>query len=121
MRMRVIVLAPVITLVIAQSASDPGHQTAPDDAGAPQVVIHRDRFGVPHVFGSTDSATAFGFGYAQAEDNFPRLEDNFIRAAGRRAEVEGEPVGRGVLAGNLPARFGQRLEQTRHRGRVGVE
>ena len=57
---------------------------------AVQVTVHRDRYGVPHVFGPTDSATAFGFGYAQAEDNFPRLEDNFIRAIGRRAEVEGE-------------------------------
>jgi acyl-homoserine-lactone acylase len=55
-----------------------------------QVTIYRDRFGVPHVFGATDASTAFGFGYAQAEDNFPRLEDNFIRAAGRRAEVDGE-------------------------------
>ena len=57
---------------------------------ASQVTIYRDKFGVPHAFGRTDAATAFGFGYAQAEDNFPRLEDNFIRAIGRRAEVDGE-------------------------------
>ena len=57
---------------------------------ASQVTIYRDKFGVPHVFGRTDAAAAFGFGYAQAEDNFPRLEDNFIRAIGRRAEVDGE-------------------------------
>jgi len=57
---------------------------------ARQVTIYRDNYGVPHVFGKTDAATAFGFGYAQAEDNFARLEDNFIRATGRRAEVEGE-------------------------------
>jgi acyl-homoserine lactone acylase PvdQ len=65
---------------------------APDQvpALAIQVTIYRDTYGVPHVFGRTDAATAFGFGYAQAEDNFPRLEDNFIRALGRRAEVDGE-------------------------------
>ena len=57
---------------------------------ARQVTIYRDRYGVPHVHGRTDAATAFGFGFAQAEDYFPRLEDNFIRAAGRRAEVAGE-------------------------------
>lgn len=57
---------------------------------ATQVTIYRDRFGIPHVVGKTDAATAFGFGYAQAEDNWPRLEDNLIRALGRRAEVEGE-------------------------------
>jgi acyl-homoserine lactone acylase PvdQ len=66
---------------------------APAVAGAPrlaaQVTIHRDRWGVPHVVGRTDAATAFGFGYAQAEDNFLRLEDNYIRALGRSAEVGG--------------------------------
>ena len=57
---------------------------------ARQVTIYRDTYGVPHVHGRTDAATAFGFGYAQAEDYFPRLEDNFIRAAGRRSELAGE-------------------------------
>ncbi len=56
---------------------------------AGQVTIYRDRFGVPHVAGKTDAAAAFGFGYAQAEDYFARLEDNFIRALGRRSEVTG--------------------------------
>jgi len=57
---------------------------------ARQVTIYRDRFGIPHVHGRTDAAAAFGFGYAQSEDCFARLEDNFIRAAGRRAETAGE-------------------------------
>jgi penicillin amidase len=55
-----------------------------------QVTIYRDTYGIPHVFGETDAATMFGFAYAQAEDNFWRIEDNYIRALGRRAEVEGE-------------------------------
>jgi penicillin amidase len=55
-----------------------------------QVTIYRDTYGIPHVFGETDAATMFGFAYAQAEDNFWRLEDNYIRALGRQAEVEGE-------------------------------
>lgn len=57
---------------------------------ARRVTIYRDVYGVPHVFGETDAATTFGFGYAQAEDGFFRLEDNYIRALGRRAEVDGE-------------------------------
>ena len=57
---------------------------------AAQVTIHRDQWGVPHVLGRTDASTVFGFAYAQAEDHFWRLEDDFIRALGRRAEVEGE-------------------------------
>ncbi len=55
-----------------------------------QVTIYRDTYGIPHVFGETDAATMFGFAYAQAEDHFWRLEDNYIRALGRQAEVEGE-------------------------------
>jgi len=57
---------------------------------ASQVTIYRDTYGIPHVFGETDAATMFGFAYAQAEDNFWRIEDNYIRAIGRRTEVEGQ-------------------------------
>jgi penicillin amidase len=57
---------------------------------ARSVTIYRDDFGVAHVHGPTDTAAAFGFAYAQAEDNFWQLEDNFIRAVGRAAEVHGE-------------------------------
>ena len=32
------------------------------------VTIHRDIWGVPHVYGATDRDAAFGFAYAQAED-----------------------------------------------------
>jgi acyl-homoserine-lactone acylase len=56
---------------------------------AQTVTIHRDRFGIPHVFAQTDPGAVFGFAYAQAEDNFPRIEDNFIRAMGRGSEVHG--------------------------------
>ncbi|MGI9455366.1 MAG: penicillin acylase family protein [Aeoliella sp.] len=57
---------------------------------ASRVTIHRDAWGVPHIFGDDDVATCFGMGYAQAEDYFWQLEDNCIRAAGRYAEVVGE-------------------------------
>ncbi|HKG81107.1 MAG TPA: penicillin acylase family protein, partial [Pyrinomonadaceae bacterium] len=54
------------------------------------VTIYRDTYGVPHVFGRTDAGTAFGFAYAQAEDNFWRVEENFIHALGRASELYGE-------------------------------
>ena len=54
------------------------------------VTIYRDTYGVPHVFGRTDASTAFGFAYAQAEDNFWRVEENFIHALGRASELYGE-------------------------------
>lgn len=57
---------------------------------AGQVTIYRDTYGVPHVFGATDASTVFGFAYAQAEDNFWRIEENYIRAIGRASEIHGE-------------------------------
>jgi acyl-homoserine-lactone acylase len=60
------------------------------DQLARSVTIYRDTYGVPHVFGRTDASTVFGFAYAQAEDNFWRVEENFIHALGRASEVYGE-------------------------------
>ena len=54
------------------------------------VTIYRDTWGVPHIYGPTDASVVLGMAYAQAEDNFPHLEDNFIRSLGRAAEVHGE-------------------------------
>ncbi len=56
---------------------------------AQQVTLHRDQYGVPHVFGETDESVIFGFGYAQAEDYFWQIEDVYILALGRYAEVRG--------------------------------
>src|SRR6202795_3573675 len=55
-----------------------------------QVNIIRDNWGIPHVYGKTDADAVFGLMYAQAEDDFKRVELNYIDAMGRRAEVEGE-------------------------------
>jgi acyl-homoserine lactone acylase PvdQ len=52
--------------------------------------IIRDDFGVPHIFGKTDADAVFGLLYAQCEDDFNRVEQNYIWAIGRLAEVEGE-------------------------------
>ncbi|MFV1883485.1 MAG: acylase [Balneola sp.] len=57
---------------------------------AQNITIIRDDFGVPHIYGKTDADAVFGLMYAQAEDDFPRIERNYIWAIGRLAEVEGE-------------------------------
>jgi acyl-homoserine-lactone acylase len=59
-------------------------------ATAKRVTIMRDKWGIPHVFGKTDADAVFGLLYAQAEDDFNRVELNYINALGRLAEVEGE-------------------------------
>lgn len=52
--------------------------------------IFRDAFGVPHIYGQTDMDTAFGFGYAQAQDHLLDMVLNFRQARGRLAEVQGK-------------------------------
>src|SRR4029079_18539140 len=57
---------------------------------AQDVTITRDDWGIAHVHGRTDADAVFGMIYAQAEDDFNRVETNYINAMGRLAEAEGE-------------------------------
>ena len=57
---------------------------------ARNVTIIRDDWGIAHVYGKTDAEAVFGAVYAQAEDDFNRVETNYINAMGRLAEAEGE-------------------------------
>jgi len=56
---------------------------------AAEVSIIRDQWGVPHIYGKTDADAVFGLMYAQAEDDFDRVEMNYLDAIGRLAEVQG--------------------------------
>ncbi|MFQ5705452.1 MAG: acylase [Gemmatimonadales bacterium] len=57
---------------------------------AQDVTIIRDDWGIPHAYGKTDADAVFGLLYAQAEDDFNRVEVNYLNATGRLAEAEGE-------------------------------
>src|SRR5271157_2945930 len=57
---------------------------------AANVTITRDDWGIAHVYGRTDANAVFGMIYAQAEDDFNRVETNYLNAMGRLAEAEGE-------------------------------
>jgi acyl-homoserine-lactone acylase len=59
---------------------------------AGNVTITRDDWGIAHVRGRTDADAVFGMIYAQAEDDFNRVETNYINSMGRLAEAEGEPA-----------------------------
>ncbi|MFN3457173.1 MAG: penicillin acylase family protein [Novosphingobium sp.] len=59
-------------------------------ASSHDVTITRDDWGIAHIDGKTDADAVFGAIYAQAEDDFPRVEANLLTALGRRAEAEGE-------------------------------
>lgn len=91
--MKKIVLFLSILIVYTASAQSP----APADIKrwelqAKQVNIVRDKYGVPHVYGKTDADAVFGLMYTQCEENFERIERNYLEMLGRRAEMEGEKV-----------------------------
>jgi acyl-homoserine-lactone acylase len=57
---------------------------------AQNIAITRDDWGIPHIKGKTDADAVFGMIYAQAEDDFNRVENNYLLSMGRLAEAEGE-------------------------------
>ncbi|MEO7310816.1 MAG: penicillin acylase family protein [Chitinophagaceae bacterium] len=60
------------------------------EATAKNVTIIRDNWGIPHVYGNTDADAVFGLMYAQCEDDFKRVEMNYIVKLGRLSELNGE-------------------------------
>jgi acyl-homoserine-lactone acylase len=72
------------------AASDGASDAARWERHAQAITITRDDWGIAHVRGRTDADAVFGMVYAQAEDDFNRVETNYLNAMGRLAEVEGE-------------------------------
>jgi acyl-homoserine-lactone acylase len=81
-----IMLLPILFLLTA--ASPP--QLARWRAEASRVAITRDDWGIAHVHGKSDADAVFGMIYAQAEDDFARIEANYLTNLGRTAEADGE-------------------------------
>src|SRR5689334_20790215 len=86
----------VVLLMAAAFATQAAPQTVNNtdlkrwEQQAKNVTIVRDDWGIAHVTGKTDADAVFGMIYAQAEDDFNRVETNFINSQGRLAEAEGE-------------------------------
>ena len=62
------------------------------EKAATQVTIIRDTWGIPHVYGKTDADAVFGLLYAQCEDDFTRIEMNYVEKLGRLSEIKGKSV-----------------------------
>jgi acyl-homoserine lactone acylase PvdQ len=96
---------PATVVATAPAAAEVAPAMLPEPerraARARRVTIYRDEFGVPHVYGETDADAVFGLLYAQAEDDFPRIERNYLWAIGRLAEVQGEQALMSDLRANL--------------------
>ena len=87
--MKRIVLVAVAAIASAVGASAQGAEAARWAAEAKQVTIARDDWGIAHVHGKTDADAVFGMIYAQCEDDFNRVEMNYLTSLGRLSEAEG--------------------------------
>src|SRR5215471_12968209 len=85
--MRNLVL-PALLFFLAAAAPPPDLERMRSEASRTTIV--RDDWGIAHVHGHSDADAVFGMIYAQAEDDFPRIEANYLTALGRTAEAEGE-------------------------------
>ncbi|MGI9037465.1 MAG: penicillin acylase family protein [Gemmatimonadota bacterium] len=90
-------LCPALVFSLALLAARPlqaqnatGDEVTRWERRAENVTIVRDDWGIPHVYGRTDADAVFGLMYAQAEDDFDRVERNYLGALGRLAEAEGK-------------------------------
>jgi len=87
-------LLPVFVIVALGACATPSYGAENDlarwEQQARAVTITRDDWGIPHVHGRTDADAVFGVVYAQAEDDFNRIETNYLTMTGRLAEAEGE-------------------------------
>lgn len=91
MRLTLIPLAAVSALALLGAGSSLAAQPGLALASAPyRAEIIRDEVGVPHVYGDTDAATAFGLAYAQAEDDMDSMEDAILLARARLSSKHGE-------------------------------
>ena len=78
----------LLTLVAASLHAE--DDTARWKREAQVVTVQRDDWGIAHVHGKTNADAVFGMAYTQAEDDFNRVETNYLTSLGRTAEAEGE-------------------------------
>jgi len=81
-------------LVLSALSADAQHFSAEElkryESEARQVQIIRDKWGIPHIYGKTDASVVFGLMYTECEEDFSRVEKNYLEVMGRQAEAYGE-------------------------------
>jgi acyl-homoserine-lactone acylase len=90
MKLLLLLLISSLGLAPLGSHADQAQNVAHARARAARVTIIRDPWGIAHVYGKSDADVVFGAIYAQAEDDFSRIERNYLTGLGRLAEAEGE-------------------------------
>jgi len=88
MKKLVLILAVAGVCLEVRGSQNP--EVARWEREARNITIIRDDWGIAHVYGKTDADAVFGMEYAQAEDDFNRVETNYLNGLGRLAETEGK-------------------------------
>jgi acyl-homoserine-lactone acylase len=88
--MRFLVLTVLCALCFPAAAALPAVQEVRWRQHADNVLIVRDNWGIAHIYGKSDADAVFGTIYAQAEDDFGRIERNYENGLGVLAQAEGE-------------------------------
>src|SRR6186997_2650282 len=102
MKKLIVLVAISLSACAAQTAPQPVNpDVAKFQQRAQGITIVRDKWDVPHIYGKTDADVVFGLLYTQCEDDFDRVEMNYLSALGRVAEANGE----GAIYEDLRARF----------------
>jgi len=81
----IVILLPLISCSVLRPRPAMPVPTLRAGQYAQQVVIRRDSWGIPHIFGKTDNAATFGLAYAHAEDDFPLIQASLVAARGKLA------------------------------------
>jgi acyl-homoserine-lactone acylase len=89
-RLRKLILVVGLVLMPSTALAASSAEMAKWRGEAARVTITRDDWGIAHVRGHSDADAVFGAIYAQAEDDFSRIEANYLTALGRTAEAQGE-------------------------------
>ena len=79
------VFASIITLILSQNSTTSKNSKYEKY----MVTIYRDTWGVPHIFGEKDRDTAYGLGFAHAEDDFETIQNILLASRGRLAKFFG--------------------------------
>lgn len=95
------ILLALLTVLFVSACSNKNEEEKRWEEHKANTTIIRDDFGVPHIYGKTDADAVFGMLYAQCEDDFNRVERNYLWATGRLAEVEGKDQLYSDLRANL--------------------
>lgn len=79
LKRRALILPIVITFLVCLCCSKSRH-----------AIIYRDTWGIPHIYADSETALAYAFGYAQAEDRLIQILMSYRYAEGTLSEAFGE-------------------------------